>query len=152
MCSSAPSIFFWLLKFNKNEKQKSLTCCQVSVLMCRVLLILPSELPNHESSNLSPVPVGNNSPAEFTADPVCCLRPRSNLKKSNTEFQDSMKAFVIRIPNHGHCSFLPSPAPPPKLHYTTFWKSLTRRAYYKRKQDIQRLARESCRKQIIAIS
>jgi hypothetical protein len=38
---------------------------------------------------------------------------------------------------------LPCPAPPPKLHYTTFWKSVTKRIYYKRNEELQQSARKS---------
>ncbi len=38
---------------------------------------------------------------------------------------------------------LPNPAPPPKLHYSTFWRSVTRRIYQKRAREAKQLARES---------
>jgi hypothetical protein len=38
---------------------------------------------------------------------------------------------------------LPNPAPPPKLHYATFWRSVTRRMVYKHSLDARQLARES---------
>jgi hypothetical protein len=38
---------------------------------------------------------------------------------------------------------LPNPAPPPKLHYSTFWRSVTRRIYQKRAREAMQLARES---------
>ena len=31
--------------------------------------------------------------------------------------------------------FLPTPAPPPKLHYSTFWRSIGRKIYYKSKEE-----------------
>jgi hypothetical protein len=31
---------------------------------------------------------------------------------------------------------LPDPAPPPKLHYSTFWRSVTRRIYHKMYLDV----------------
>ena len=38
---------------------------------------------------------------------------------------------------------LPNPAPPPKLHYTTFWRSIGKRAYHQNQDKIIRSARES---------
>ena len=37
---------------------------------------------------------------------------------------------------------LPCPAPPPKLHYSTFWRGLTKRIHYKRSKEAMQLARE----------
>ena len=37
---------------------------------------------------------------------------------------------------------LPCPAPPPKLHYSTFWRGLTRRIYHKRSKEAMQLARD----------
>jgi hypothetical protein len=34
-------------------------------------------------------------------------------------------------------------SPPPKLHYSTFWRSATRRIYNKRLEEMKQMARES---------
>ena len=38
---------------------------------------------------------------------------------------------------------LPSPAPPPKLHYATFWRAVTRRICHKRLMEAKQQSRES---------
>ena len=119
--------------------------------MSGIQLNPPSERPIYEVSNISPVLFGNNLPVDRTEVAVNYVRADSSNQKKLCnedpidEFQDTpgLEVFVIQMLHHERSEYLPSPAPPPKLHYTTFWKSLTRRAYHKRQQEIQRLARES---------
>ena len=37
---------------------------------------------------------------------------------------------------------LPNPAPPPKMHYATFWRVVTRKIYNKRLTETMQVARE----------
>jgi hypothetical protein len=52
-----------------------------------------------------------------------------NRVKNESDFADiSFQTFIIVEPDR----FLSSPAPPPKLHYTTRWRKLTRKLYQTR--------------------
>jgi hypothetical protein len=51
--------------------------------------------------------------------------------------------IIFNTQNFGPFRCLPCPAPPPKLHFSTFWRSLTRRLYFKRVAEMKQAARDS---------
>jgi hypothetical protein len=52
---------------------------------------------------------------------------------SNSKPVRSIILFNITDLENSHQ--LPSPSPPPKLHYSTFWRSVARRIYYKHLEE-----------------
>ena len=49
--------------------------------------------------------------------------------KSLVRISDSQQVTHFIFIDHSRLLELPHPAPPPKLHYSTWWKSVTRRVY-----------------------
>ena len=92
-----------------------------------------------DCSDLGSVLVGSNSPASLHAIPSSTSAPVPALSAPTTtdlvcrttqvhNAQDS-GIFVFQFVLHSSEYRLRSDAPPPKLHYSTFWRSITRRMY-----------------------
>ncbi len=62
-------------------------------------------------------------------------------KKMYTKPASSAVYFYFNIRDHEPSRCLPHPAPPPKLHYSTFWRGVTRRIFRKRLTECMQLAR-----------
>ena len=52
------------------------------------------------------------------------------------ESDQDVRIIIISFPSDLGYG-LPDNAPPPRLHYTTFWKSITRKTYRKHKLDMK---------------
>ena len=81
---------------------------------------------------------------DFMPD-VSTLPLSSVLMKGGDDDQSLLKKFeFIQLFSIAQSDrYLPVNSPPPKLHYSTFWRSLSRRIYHKRQQERRKAARES---------
>ena len=80
---------------------------------------------------------------DFMPD-VSTLPLSSVLMKGGDDDQSLLEKFeFIQLFSIASDRHLPVNPPPPKLHYSTFWRSLSRRIYHKRQQERRKAARES---------
>ena len=81
--------------------------------------------------------------------PPMCFQGQSQttandaLLDETNQFKDSISTVTVTYFHMEPACTLPSPAPPPKLHYSTFWRSVTRRIYQQNKQALKQMAQAS---------
>jgi hypothetical protein len=68
---------------------------------------------------------------DYTSNPLTCSLGNDNESLVSELYQvihgQQVTKFIIAEPSR--MLRLPCPAPPPKLHYSTWWRSVTRRMY-----------------------
>ena len=104
---------------------------------------MPQLLQGHDSAAAA-----SENVFQIYMESLCCTLSESETTSKHVEPSPSNSKittvhFDISMYDPENSRRLPNPAPPPKLHYATFWRSVTRRIYYKNSSEAMQRARES---------
>ena len=111
---------------------------------------LDNSQPESDYMMVSPVLFGHDLPATFgeklSQTSIQCYDQTCDQNVIAPSYTLSLPAAqpasitVFRI-EYEPARFLPNPAPPPRLHYSTFWRSVAKRIYRMRSDEIKLAAR-----------
>ena len=135
----------WHIFSRKYNAFYFLHCVQSSTFMELVDSLIESDY-----MMVSPVLFGHDLPAKFgeklSQTSIQCYDQTCDQNVIAPSYTLSLPApqpasiTVFRI-EYEPARFLPNPAPPPRLHYSTFWRSVAKRIYRMRSDEIKLAAR-----------